>query len=203
MFFDIGANEGRWSIANLKYADKIIAIDASPTAFNRLKQNVKNYPNIVCLNYAVCNSKEDVTFYNSYCDTVSTLDINWLVSEKSRFGNQWSYSEVKCKPISIDQLIVTYGQPELIKVDVESGEYEAISSLTKKVKNLCFEWASEMNDVTLKCIDYLISLGFTEFAYQLDDNYTTRPDKYTTAHDVVEFLKTTTPKKEWGMIWAR
>lgn len=203
MFFDIGSNEGKWSIANSKYADKIIAIDASPTAFYRLTQNVKNYPNIVCLNYAVCNSTEDVTFYNSSCDTISTLNINWLVSENSRFCNQWSYNEVKCKTISIDKLINTYGEPDLVKIDVECGEYEVISSLTKKVKELCFEWSSETNDITFKCIDYLISLGFTEFTYQLDDDYTFRPDKYKTAHDVVEFLKTTTPKKEWGMIWAR
>ena len=31
MFFDIGANIGKWSLNNIKYTDKIIAV--SPTTF--------------------------------------------------------------------------------------------------------------------------------------------------------------------------
>ena len=59
----------------------------------------------------------------------------------------------------------------MIKIDVEGGEYECITSLTQKVKLICFEWASEVNDITFKCIDYLLNLGYTQFYIQNCDNY--------------------------------
>jgi hypothetical protein len=75
--------------------------------------------------------------------------------------------------------------------------------LTQKVNNLCFEWASETNEITFKCIDYLQNLGYTEFAIQYEDDYTYRPDIYTNYENIKNLLNNTTPKKEWGMIWTK
>lgn len=181
MFFDIGANIGKWSIANINNCNKIIAVEASPSTFYKLKQNIisSNIINIECLNYAVCNSAEEyITFYNSSADTISTINKDWLISDKSRFGNKFTYNEIKCKTIKLDDLIQKYGIHELIKIDVEGGEFECISSLSQKVNNLCFEWASETNDITFKCIDYLEKIGYTNFSIQFEDNYTYRPHIY-------------------------
>jgi FkbM family methyltransferase len=203
MFFDIGANIGKWSLANIKNTSKIIAIEAVPNTFNNLISNTSNNPKISCLNFAVCNSdKEYIEFYNCEADTLSTLNKDWLDSENSRFY-KYKYNTIKCKTISIDKLIEIYGVPELIKVDVEGGEFECISSLTQKVNNLCFEWASETNDITFKCLDYLEKLGYTEFAIQFEDNYTYRPHLYKDINLLKEHLNKTTPKKEWGMIWTK
>ncbi len=90
----------------------------------------------------------------------------------------------------------------MIKIDVEGGEYECITSLNQKVKMLCFEWASEVNDITFKCIDYLLNLGFTQFYIQNEDNYLFRPqdnDFYT----IKKELSNTIPKQNWGMIWCK
>lgn len=206
MFFDIGANIGKWSIANLEQCDRIIVVEASPTTFNRLIDSVGNHTKLICLNYAVCSSTEEyITFYNfaENADTLSTINKDWINSEKSRFYNQYTYNEIKCKTITLDSLIDKYGLPELIKIDVEGGEFECISSLTQKVSELCFEWASETNDITFNCLDYLEKLGYTKFAVQLKDNYTYRPQSYTDVNILKDFLKKTTPKIEWGMIWVK
>jgi len=204
MYFDIGANIGKWSLSNLNNCDKIISIEASPTTFQRLLSNINNNPKITCLNYAVCNSTDEyVTFYNCNADTLSTINKEWLDSDNSRFYKQFKYDVIKCKPITMDKLIEIYGVPELIKIDVEGGEFETISSLTQKVNNLCFEWASETNEITFKCIEYLQSLGFKEFAIQFEDKYTYRPNIYTNAESIKELLNKTTPKNEWGMIWTK
>jgi len=204
MFFDIGANIGKWSLANIDQCDKIIVVEASPTTFHRLEDNTKNQEKLTCLNYAVCNSNEEyITFYNSSADTLSTINKDWLDSERSRFCKQFTYNEIKCKTITLDSLINQYGIPELIKIDVEGGEFECISSLSQKVNQLCFEWASETNDITFKCLDYLIDLGYTEFAIQYEDNYTYRPQLYENVNIIKDFLQKTTPKQEWGMIWSK
>lgn len=204
MFFDIGANIGKWSLANINNCEKIIAVEASNNTYNKLVENVKNESKILCLNYAVCNSDEKfINFYESNADTISTLNKDWLTSETSRFYNHTNYNMVTCKTIKIDELIKQYGIPELLKIDVEGGEYLCLSSLTQKINTICFEWASETNDVTFKCLEHLEMLGYREFALQFEDNYTYRPENYESLINIKDVLNKTTPKLEWGMIWAK
>lgn len=116
MYFDIGANIGNWSLANINQCDKIISIEASPITFDKLLNNCKN-DNIVLLNYAVCNNNcDDITFYQADTDVLSTTNKEWLTSENSRFYNH-PYTEIVCKTITIDKLIEQYGLPDLIKID--------------------------------------------------------------------------------------
>lgn len=201
--FDIGANIGMWSKANISSFDKIIAVEASPITYAELFKNIDD-DNIITVNYAACdNNNEDITFYHSTeMNTVSTINKDWLTSTNSRFNNKM-YKEITCKTITIDNLIDMYGLPDLIKIDVEGGEYECIKSLTQKVNTLCFEWASEVNDITFKCLDHLLKLGFTKFSMQLEDSYTYRPVDFVDVSEIISFLKQTVPGKDWGMIWCK
>lgn len=204
MIFDVGANVGNWALANNNPFNRIIAIEASPTTFHKLVNNC-NHINIIPLNYAVCNNDgKDITFYQAECNTLSTIKKEWLTSDTSRFYNQ-PYVEIICKTITLDNLIDQYGLPSLIKIDVEGGEYECISSLTQKVDMLCFEWASETNDITFKCIDYLNGLGYTQYAIQTCDVYSYRPgnDDFCDGLSIKRQLSTTIPKQDWGMIWCK
>ena len=87
LLFDIGANIGRYAIKNYNASTKIICVEASPKTAEKLRKNVEEYKNIIVENLAISDSKEDtVTFYESqWVDTVSTLDINWLLPDTSRF----------------------------------------------------------------------------------------------------------------------
>lgn len=204
MFFDIGSNIGSWALANISQCDKIVSVEASPTTFSKLVNKCVN-DKIILLNYAVCNNNgNDITFYNARCDVLSTINKEWLVSESSRFCNQ-PFTEITCKTITIDNLIEKYGIPDLIKIDVEGGEYECISSLTQKVKLLCFEWAAELNSISYKCIDHLFNLGFTRYYIQMGDNYTFRPNDndFYDIHTVKGLLCKTAAKRDWGMIWCK
>lgn len=210
MYFDIGANIGKWTNENMNTATRIIAVEASPNTYLQLEKTISsinriNSKNITCINYAICdNNNEPVTFYNCRTDTVSTLNKEWLSDKKSRFCNIDRYDEITVNSLTIDKMIEIYGVPDLIKIDVEGGEYDCIKSLTKKVPLLCFEWASEMNDISFKSLDHLYSLGFRNFEIQMEDNYTFRPQEYSkTMDDIKIILQHTTPKKEWGMIWCK
>ncbi len=203
LYFDIGANIGNWSLKNIGNCDQIISVEASPITFKKLINNCKN-DKIILLNYVVCNSEFDITFYQADYVVLSTINKDWLTSDSSRFYNT-KYTEITCKTISIDKLIYQYGLPDLIKIDVEGGEYECICSLSQKVKLLCFEWASETNNITFKCIDYLIGLGFTQYYIQMEDNYLFRPkdNDFYDINTIKTKLLHTTPKKDWGMIWCK
>lgn len=204
MYFDIGANIGNFTKENINNATQIICIEASPSTFKILQKNLKEFKHVTCLNYAVSDTKNDtVTFYQSSYNTLSTLNKNWLISERSRFGNQTSISEIEVKTISIDKLIKLYGIPSLIKVDVEGAENIVLKSLTQKVPLLCFEWAAEWLNENIECVEYLTKLGFFKFDIQLHDNYTYHPQSFNYTKDsLIEKLKNAKFKVDWGMVWC-
>jgi FkbM family methyltransferase len=206
--FDIGAHIGCWSTANIDKFDKIIAIEASPYIYDVLKNNASD--KLTTINYAVCNNDlKDISFYHchAYNGVLSTTNKDWLTNPKSRFYDQRdNYIEITCKTITIDKLIEQYGKPDFIKIDVECGEYDCISSLTTKIDILCFEWAAEYNEMSFKCLDYLENLGYTHFYIQEADDYTFRPLEEDYINDI-SIIKNLLSNKihgtNWGMIWCK
>lgn len=206
LLFDIGANNGSYAKENSSIYSKIISVEASPITYDKLKHNVASYSNITPLNVAISNSStEYITFYHcTTADTISTLDKEWLSSHTSRFGNyKSSIKELTVPTISLDKLILTYGIPDLLKIDVEGAENIVIASLSQKVPLLCFEWAAEWREKNKECIRQLICLGFDKFQIQMEDNYHYRPAELNkSAADIIDFFDVARDKKDWGMIWA-
>jgi FkbM family methyltransferase len=202
LLFDIGSNIGSWALSNYNN-NQIICVEACQTTFQTLTKNT-NDKNIVCLNYAVTSSsEEEVDFFNCAANTISTLDENWLKDPSSRFYNQFSYSKLKVKTITLDRLISNYGIPDILKVDVEGAENIVLKSLTSPVKVICFEWASEWNDKTIDALNHLETLGYTKFHIQDGDNYTYRPTNYELdKNETINNLKLKKNKIDWGMIWC-
>ena len=204
LLFDIGANDGKYAIANLAN-NNIISVEASTITYKVLLENIKQYENIVPINYAVTSDNiEYAKFYHCHPNTISSMDYEWLSSDKSRFGNYKNNLQVISVPtITIDKLVETYGKPDIIKIDVEGYEDNVIKSLTQKVNILCFEWAAEWRDKYIDAIDHLVSLGYSQFHIQNGDDYLYRPDKYTlNSQETKEHLIKSIDKVDWGMIWC-
>lgn len=207
LIFDIGANIGRYSLTYaIDSENTIISVEASPNTYNILKINMSPFTNVTALEYAVCNSKEPyITFYNCQSDTLSTLDINWLSSSDSRFGDHvGKFSPIQVKTITLDALIEKYGVPDMLKIDVEGAEEGVIRSLSKKVPILLFEWAAEWKDSLKLAIDHLSSLGFTRFHVQKEDKYSYYPLDFELSSEECKYVLEASVKKiDWGMIWAK
>jgi FkbM family methyltransferase len=204
LIFDIGANVGNYSLTHKD--SNIISVEANPITFQKLSNNVKNYNNIIPLNYAISSSNSEfVDFYTCSADTLCTMDVNWISSPESRFGNyKNTINKISVKTISIDKMIEIYGTPDLIKVDVEGAEFNVISSLSKKTPILCFEWASEWKNDTINCIYKLNELGFTQYHIQIEDKYSYFPLSFNMNDiQVIQYINNTTAKIDWGMIWAK
>ena len=212
LYFDIGANIGKWSLANINNCKRIIAVEASSNIYKSLVHNCKG-KNIVCLNFAVSNKdNETIKFYEYSC--VSTMNKKWLCAKKSRFYKT-PYKEIEAKTIRIDTLIKKYGKPNLIKVDVEGAENIVISSLSQKVDTICFEWAQEFPYVTKFSINHLLKLGFKKFYVHPNGAHAFHPkdEAYTENLDIIEKkLKEERIRirksdnfviPAWGMVWAK
>lgn len=207
LIFDIGANRGKYTdIYAAKSENTVISIEASPNMYINLKNNMEKYSNVITLEYAVSNTHEPyITFFNCQSDTLSTLDINWLTSRESRFGDHHGrFNAIQVKTITLDRLIEVYGIPDILKIDVEGAEEQVIKSLSRKVPVLLFEWAAEWKDSLKRAIDHLTTLGFTKFHIQKEDMYSYYPSEFNLTSDECKMrLDTSINKVDWGMIWAK
>jgi FkbM family methyltransferase len=202
--FDIGANRGLYTDANQKFFSKFLLVEPNINLFNFLTSKYKLNSNITVLNKIVSNLESETFYLCEKGDTISTCDPDWV--NKSRFSNNYKWVEEKNIPtISLDKCIETYGKPDRIKIDVEGYELNVLKSLTKKVDELCFEWAEEKLDDIFESLEYLKSVGFLNFAIQLEDKYDYYPQNFYDIQTIITWFKTNCNKERknlWGMIWC-
>ena len=179
MLFDIGANRGDAVVVGLnKGFTKIIAIEAAPKIYKELVSNFIYDTRVICIRAAVSDvDNQRIEFYEAEEDGLSTLNKDWLTKEDMPYKGK-PYRTIKATTITIDTLVKEYGEPTLIKIDVEGAEWLVLKGMTKKYGVLTFEWT----DVTLgeHCaqLGYLESLGYTEVAPQFIVNHLEEPTEW-------------------------
>ncbi len=205
VLFDIGANEGKYTDANMKNFNKCILVEANPVLAENLREKYRTNTSIYIVE-AIASNKENEVFYISNANQISTSDPEWI--QKSRFSNNYTWSPVEgIKTISVDTLIQQFGEPTLLKIDVEGYEYNVLQSLSKKVNMLCFEWAEEKKKEILLSLEYLHTHNYTKFHIQIEDKYDYSVKEgdwlnYTTIYNTMNTSCDVNRKDSWGMIWA-
>ena len=205
LLFDIGANRGLYTDANIDKYDTCILIEANPTLCEFLEDKYKTNSKIQVEHCIVSSTPVD-TFYISNADTISTADVDWI--KNSRFTKNYNWRPIQGMPTySIDDLVQKYGTPSFLKIDVEGYEYNVIKSITQKYCPLNFEWAEEKKEELLLTLEYLRTLGYTQFALQEEDGYTydVPQESWTSFEAFSSFMQTycvPSRKEKWGMIWA-
>jgi FkbM family methyltransferase len=178
LLFDIGANRGDATLAGLQKGYKVIALEPAPKVFKELVINFIYNPQVVPLKIAVSNANnKKILFYEAEEDGLSTLNKEWLTNVSLPYAGK-RFREIMATTCTIDYLVERYGVPDLIKIDVEGGEWNVFRGMTKKYNKLCFEWTLELMEEHLDQLGYLRDLGYTEFAPQFIVNHLDEPEEY-------------------------
>ena len=169
LIFDIGANCGNVTKRFVDVGCKVVAVEP----LKDISEEIRNFATedqVTIINKLVHSSNEPQEFFMSKNDSViSTTSKDWMNDGRfSETGNWVSVGNIES--ISLDEMVETYGTPVFIKIDVEGAEYQTLLSLTNKVDSvISIEWVQEFPEKTIRCVDYLKSLGYTH--YGLDSCY--------------------------------
>lgn len=184
LLLDIGANRGDAVVAGLKKGYKVVAVEAAPKVYARLVQNFIYNPNVVPLRFAVSSeNNKRIEFYECVEDGLSTTNKDWLTLDGMPYAGK-KYRTVKATTCTIDWLAERYGEPDLIKIDVEGAEWDVLKGMTQKYKKIAFEWTYETIDEHEGQLAYLMGLGFSKVAPEFIGRHLDEPETW---YDLAKF----------------
>jgi FkbM family methyltransferase len=231
LIFDIGFNKGEFTTAcNNKFPNhNVVGVEANTGLY--YNTNTDKFKNLTLINYLV--SDMDKSMGELYIDPnqsgISSASKEFINNSRFAKGSKylspnnsnWS-TVIKVPTITLDTMIESFGQPEIIKVDVEGYEYEVFSGLTVKSGKICFECHEEEIQKLHNIIEHLLGLGYNQFGligyfdegdiyenltYSSDgDPYLVEPNKYMSWELLsVELQKCFQDNRRvnYGMIWCK
>lgn len=178
LFFDIGANRGDATIVGLQQGYKVIALEPAPRVFKELVNNFIYNENVIPLKFAVSDSNDEIVeFYEAQEDGLSTLNKDWLTNDTMPYNGK-QFRAIKANTITVDWLVEKYGNPDLMKIDVEGAEWYVFRGMTKYYGMLTFEWTINTADEHIKQIEYLKNLGYTKIGPQFIEHHLQMPEEW-------------------------
>ena len=129
--FDIGSNIGYYPLlilSLLRGSGKVVCIEPLPANVSLLKQNLilngyfgRLYGNMPIVEAAVSDRAKDLTFHLSEFSNLGTFH-----PVETSFGNG---KTIQVRATTIAELSDRYGNPDLIRMDIEGHEVEVIKGL--------------------------------------------------------------------------
>ncbi len=200
LVFDIGAHKGEQVERYLQAGARVVAVEPQIPLAEALVCRYQDNLNLTVIGKACGAQIGTVDLYSTVQSWLATCDPDkWRTG---RFNGYFWRNKTTVKMTTLDALIVEFGQPDFIKIDVEGYEYEVLRGLTKAVKELCYEFTIEFIDDARACAVQLLRLGNYEFSVAIGNN--TEPGKYSDTG--VLFAQLEARKAEtmlWGDIYAR
>jgi FkbM family methyltransferase len=165
LIFDIGANHGYKTDMFLRLGARVIAVD--PDALNQttlarrfLAYRLRKKP-VTIVGKAVSDEASVRTLWveapGSAKNTLSDKWVDVLRADTQRFGENLGFAHrQEVQTVTLSELIVEYGRPFFVKIDVEGHEPQVLQGLKEPVPYLSFEInLPEFLDEGLLCVQLM------------------------------------------------
>jgi FkbM family methyltransferase len=165
LIFDIGANHGSKTDIFLRLGARVVAVEPDEYCQNVLeykflKLRLANKP-VTIVREAISDKRGTVEMWvenpGSAMNTLSQKWVNTLRNDGKRFQQIWNFqSQRKVQTTTLEDLIIRFGIPFFIKIDVEGYEPNVLMGLRHAVAYLSFEVnLPEFRPESLKCVELL------------------------------------------------
>lgn len=181
LVFDVGANCGSRTEVFSMLAHKVVAVEPLEAIYAVLKTVFQYNEKVVAVKKACGSGLEEpyskIRLYNEAMPMagISSMSPAWIeaVRETGRFTaclTGWE-TELDVEMTTLDKLMLEFGRPTFIKIDVEGYEPEVLSGLSSPVRALSFEFTPERLEDSFLCIDRCVELGMSQFSVSTKENF--------------------------------
>jgi FkbM family methyltransferase len=207
LVFDVGSNIGNKSEIFLNLGAKVISFEPQENCFNYLLNRFSNNDSIFIERIALDKKVGDEIMYISDSNTLSSMSELFInETKKERFTNHNWMNKISIQVNTLDNMIIKYGEPNFIKIDVEGYELNVLKGLTKKIKLISIEFVPEICQQSIDCIEYIdyVNEGNTVFNYVSMENDYFKYNNWLTKKEIINYLKSITDfKHEFGDIYFK
>ena len=200
MIFDIGANHGQKTDIFLRVGARVLAVDPDEVNQEALRDKFLRYrlvkKPVIIVKKAVSDKcavhKLWIDEPGSAKNTLSHKWVDTLRRDEVRFGHRLNFAQHKeVESISLEELMVTYGSPFFVKIDVEGHEPHVLRGLKRPVPYLSFEVnLPEFKQEGLECIELLGNIvADGKFNYVVDCRYGLILDRWLTLREFKEVFR--------------
>lgn len=172
--FDIGAHVGNRIAAWSRLGAAIVAVEPQNHLMIWLRRFYGHSHQVKLMQAAVGAVPGQATLRGNYRNpTISTLSDSWVeaVSRDASFaGVAWNQTE-QVRVTTLDALIEEFGQPKLVKIDVEGYESEVLRGLSTAVPVISFEFIPAAINLAEACLDRLDELGEYQFNWFVGESH--------------------------------
>jgi len=200
--FDVGANEGNRVAAFIALGARVIAVEPLAECADALVSRFGDA--CIVVREGLAAHEGTATLRTTSASTIASMSDDFIRETRAsgRFS-QYEWADAREVPVTtLDALIVRFGTPDFIKVDVEGYEVEILRGLSTGVPALSFEYTAELRQHARDCVSRIEQIGSYEFAYSAQETMImTMP--WTTGDAVLAGLQASGDPLEWGDIYAR
>jgi FkbM family methyltransferase len=203
--FDVGANLGNRTEIFLRLGAKVIAVEPNPKLVRKL---VNKYSNRIIVENCGLGSHHGIEILNvGSTHTISSFSKEHISKMQLGRFNEFNWSrKILCPIRTLDYLILNYGSPAFVKVDVEGFEAEVLKGLSQKVKCLSIEYNVPDNlDLVIQCLNELKRVNSNyHFNFSVADSMEFFLDEWL---DYINFIDLVNSNvfidSSWGDVYAR
>jgi len=171
LVFDVGANVGNRVAVFLELGARVVAVEPQKACIKTLRRRFGHEQNFT-LEPCSLGARAGMDYlYQSNANTISSMSKTWIdtVRNSGRFSSYHWGKPRRVAVTTLDALILRYGLPKFVKIDVEGYELEVIKGLSQPVNMLSLEFVPEILNPTFEAMQLLNVMGPTVFNYGLGE----------------------------------